>query len=117
MYEVIIGELIIGIVALSFLYMFNKNFLTNRYLEAEKKLRARINHFENNYSDIQRPKEFISGALGELGIEGVMNELGIDPKILNNPFVKGLIEKYAPRVIETLNKKQEGTTDFTNVFR
>lgn len=41
-----------------------------------------------------------------------MNELGIDPGILKNPLVKGLIDKYAPRLIEKLGEKgQQGQQD------
>ncbi len=37
-----------------------------------------------------------------------MEELGIDPGLLKNPLVKGLVEKYAPRVLEQIGKASNG---------
>jgi hypothetical protein len=111
MYEVVIGEIIAGMVALAALYSLNKLFLTNKLLESERKLRSVIANFKAQYNEVSADRgEIVKGALGDIGIEGIMNELGIDPAILNNPMVKGIIAKYAPRVIEQLSKKTEGGT-------
>jgi hypothetical protein len=68
--------------------------------------------FEAKYSDFKdRPEAVIQGALGDIGIEGIMNELGIDPGLLKNPLVKGLVDKYAPKLLGQLSKKGEQGTD------
>ena len=66
-------------------------------------------NFKQQYPEIEQKRgDIVASGLGDIGIEGIMNELGIDPGILKNPLVKGLIEKYAPRVIEQVSKgKQE----------
>ena len=84
-------------------------FLGNRLVEQTKKLRAEINRFPKDALDFSRnPSEKLGSAIGDIGIEGIMEELGIDPGLLKNPLVKGLIEKYAPRVLESLNKGGKG---------
>jgi len=94
-------------VALLLVYRY---FLGNRLVEQTKKLRAEINRVPREVLEFSRnPSENIGSAIGDIGIEGIMNELGIDPKLLSNPLVKGLIDKYAPRLMETLSKQQKGS--------
>jgi len=94
------------LVALLLVYRY---FLGNRLVEQTKKLRAEINRVPKEVLEFSRnPSENIGSAIGDIGIDGIMNELGIDPSILKNPLVKGLIEKYAPRVLEQLNKGGKG---------
>ena len=94
------------LVALLLVYRY---FLGNRLVEQTKKLRAEINRMPKEVLEFTRnPSEGIGSALGDIGIEGIMNELGIDPGLLKNPLVKGLIEKYAPRVLEQLSKGGKG---------
>jgi hypothetical protein len=50
----------------------------------------------------------VTKGLGEIGISGILDQLGIDSKILNNPIAKGLIDRYAPKIMEQLSKKVEG---------
>lgn len=89
-------------VALLVLYRY---FLGNKLLDATKKLRAEINRMPKEVLELARnPSENIGSAIGDIGIEGLMSELGIDPGLLKNPLVKGLIEKYAPRLLEGMNK-------------
>jgi hypothetical protein len=52
--------------------------------------------------DIGSPKEMLSSIVGDVGIDGLLSQLGIDPKILNNPLVRGYIDKYAPSILEKL---------------
>ena len=86
-------------------YLAFKVFVKNKLLSAENKLRLRMQSFEAKYSDFKdRPEAVIQGALGDIGVEGIMEELGIDPGLLKNPLVKGLIDKYAPKLIERLYK-------------
>ena len=84
-------------------------FLGNRLVEQTKKLRAEINRFPKDALDFSRnPSEKLGSAIGDIGIEGIMEELGIDPGLLKNPLVKGLIEKYAPRILESMGGKNGG---------
>lgn len=85
-------------------------FLGNKLLDATKKLRAEINRMPKEVLDFTRnPSANIGSAIGDIGIEGIMEELGIDPGLLKNPLVKGLIEKYAPRVLESMGKNGKNT--------
>lgn len=94
-------------VAIMCLYRY---FLGNRLIEQTKKLRAEINRVPKEVLDFSRnPSENIGSAIGDIGIEGIMEELGIDPGLLKNPLVKGLIEKYAPRVLESMGKNGKNT--------
>ena len=117
MYEVVIGEIIAGIVALAALFSLNKLFLTNKLLESERKLRSVIANFKAQYNEVAGDRgDIVKSAIGDIGIEGLMGELGIDPAILNNPMVKGLIAKYAPRVIEQLSKQKPGEQNANQQF-
>jgi hypothetical protein len=107
--EIVLGEIIICILGIYGFYSLNKILLTNRLISESSKLKGQMAKFRQDFSEVgQRPGEFVAGALGGIGIEGILDELGIDPGILNNPLVKGLVAQYAPKVIEQLGKKQEG---------
>jgi hypothetical protein len=81
-------------------------YLGNKLIDQSQKLKSQIAKIRQDFPDLeQRRSTIVAGALGDIGIEGIMNELGIDPKLLNNPLVKGLINQYAPRLIEQLSKK------------
>ena len=113
MYEILVGEIVIGavIIVLGALKMHDKVILTNKLLENSQKLSGQISRAMQELPDLRRAgPEYVSGALGEIGVDGIMKELGIDPKLLNNPLVKGLINQYAPRLLERLgngNKSKE----------
>jgi hypothetical protein len=80
-------------------------FLGNRLVDQAAKLRSQIAKIRQDFPELeQKRSDIVASALGDMGIEGIMDELGIDPKLLNNPLVKGLVDKYAPRLMETLNK-------------
>jgi len=106
-YEILVGEIVVGVViiALAALKMHDKVILTNKLLENSQKLSGQISRAMQELPDLRRAgPEYVSGALGDIGIAGIMDELGIDPAILKNPLVKGLVDKYAPRVLEQLAK-------------
>ena len=91
-----------------FLFYFGIRPQTRNLVAQSKALQLKINQFKNELPDFKENSTSIVGdALGNIGIEGILNELGIDSKIVNNPLVKGLIEKYAPRVLEQLSKKKD----------
>lgn len=94
------------LVALMLVYRY---FLGNRLVEQTKKLRAEINRMPKEVLEFTRnPSGNIGSAIGDIGIEGIMDELGIDPGLLANPLVKGLIDRYAPKLIEQISKKKPG---------
>ena len=98
------------LVALLLVYRY---YLGNRLIQQSKKLQLLMNKIPRDSLEmLEKPSNLISSGLGDIGIEGIMNELGIDPGILKNPLVKGLIEKYAPRVLEGLNKKTNNNQGF-----
>ena len=111
-------SLVLLVALLASLYALIKWFLNANIkrlsAEFDEKLRNHTNKmskFRQDFAEFaHEPRDVVSGALGEIGIEGIMNELGIDPKLLSNPLVKGLIDKYAPRLIEQLSKGKNGIT-------
>lgn len=81
-------------------------YLGNKLIDQSQKLKSQIAKIRQDFPELeQKRSSIVADAIGDIGIEGIMNELGIDPKLLSNPLVKGLIDKYAPRLIETLSKK------------
>jgi len=97
---------VVGIAALMCVYRY---FLGNRLVEQSQKLKSQIAKIRQDFPELGEIRsKAVAGALGDIGIEGIMDELGIDPGLLNNPLVKGLIAKYAPRLIEQMGKKATG---------
>jgi len=91
------------------LFCVYRYFLGNKLIEQAQKLKSQIAKIRQDFPELEQKREqIVAGALGDIGIEGIMHELGIDPKLLSNPLVKGLIDKYAPRLIEQLSKKSTG---------
>jgi len=87
------------------LLLVYRYFLGNRLTQQANKLKSQIANLKQNFPELEdRRRDIVASGIGEIGIEGIMQELGIDPGIIKNPLVKGLIEKYAPRVIEQLSK-------------
>ena len=84
-------------------------FLGNRLTAQANKLKSQMATIKQWYPEIEQERgSIVAKGLGDIGIEGIMHELGIDPKLLNNPLVKGLIDRYAPKLIERLSKGGEG---------
>jgi len=90
---------ILGILAIWFIGLSSA---TRKLLEQTKKTHMMLAR------STQNPSEIVGRGLGDIGIEGIMNEFGIDAGILNNPLVKGLISKYAPKIIEQISKTNKG---------
>lgn len=111
-YEIILGEILGAICVIYATKLFRDVFVKNKLLESERKLRSSMANFERHYGDIRESAPgLIGNAIGDLGIESIMGELGIDPGILNNPMVRGLIKSYAPKILEQIQSKtKEGTT-------
>jgi hypothetical protein len=95
------------IVGLLLVYRY---FLGNRLTAQANKLKSQIANLKQTYPELQENRSsLVASGISNLGIEGIMDELGIDPGLLRNPLVKGLIDKYAPKLIERLSK--EGTNE------
>ena len=106
------GLTIVLIGVVGFILVVYRYLVADKYIAAEKRLRLRLNEATAYFrGDSEKAPDFIQKSIGNIGIEGLMQEFGIDPAILNHPLAKGLIEKYAPRVLEQLSKgKNEQTT-------
>jgi hypothetical protein len=89
----------------------------NKYTQAEQRLRIKLNEATSYFKgNSEKAPEFIGKAIGGLGVEGIMEELGIDAGILKNPLVRGLIDKYAPKVLEQLSKNANTETKETGLL-
>jgi hypothetical protein len=80
-----------------------QKIIGDKYIKESKKLQLLYNNIKREYGDlVEEPSDFISSAIGGMGIDGLLSELGINPSILNNPLVKGFIDKYAPTILEKI---------------
>lgn len=87
------------------IWVFGVRPQTKRLQEESKKLQLKINQFKNEIGEYGgNSEDLVKGALSGIGIDGMMDQLGIDPNILKNPLVKGLVDKYAPRLLEQFAK-------------
>jgi len=96
-----------------------QKIIGDKYIKESKKLQLLYNNIKREYGDlVEEPSDFIGSAIGGMGIDGLLSELGINPSILNNPLVKGFIDKYAPTILEKIKKgeisiKGAGTNEET----
>jgi hypothetical protein len=97
----ILGGLILGGIAL---YHIGLKHSTEDLRTETKKIQLLINQAKSDLKGIPRSPEAL---LGGMDPTALMEELGIDPGILKNPLVKGLIDRYAPKLIEQISKKGE----------
>jgi hypothetical protein len=106
----LIGSLSLGG---GFLFFFGIRPQTKRLLEESKKIQLKLNQVRSDMGS-EKGAGLIKDALGNVGIAGILEELDIDPGILKNPIVKGIIDRYAPRILEQMSKKGKdgsGTTE------
>lgn len=93
-------------------------FLGNRLTAQAQKLKSQLATIKQWYPEIEQNRgNIVAKGLGDIGIDGIMSELGIDPKLLSNPLVKGLIDKYAPRLIEQLSKGKNAVNNQSEEIR
>ena len=98
-------SILIFICALGLLFVLYRLWLGDKYLNAANKLKSQMANIKQTFPELEAKRgSLVASGLGDIGIEGIMDELGIDPGILKNPLVKGLVDKYAPRVLESLSK-------------
>lgn len=100
------GCFVLGGIGLLCVYRY---FLGEKLSSQAQKLKSQIAKIRQDFPELdQKRSEIVADALGDIGINGIMDELGIDPAILKNPLVRGLIDKYAPRLMEMVAKAQSG---------
>jgi len=100
---------LVFVAAMCLIFAIYRLWLGDKYIDQANKLKSQIAKIRQDFPELSEVRgKAVANALGDIGIEGIMNELGIDPKLLNNPLVKGLIDKYAPRLIKRLSKGGEG---------
>jgi hypothetical protein len=92
-------------------------YLGNKLIDQSQKLKSQIAKIRQDFPELGEVRgKAVASAIGDIGIEGIMDELGIDPKLLTNPLVKGLIDRYAPKLIEKLSKQGEGGNEQQQPF-
>jgi len=110
--ELVLAEIIGLLLGIYGLYTLNKHVLSAKILRETSKLKSMMANFKSQYPEIEeRRSEIVASGLGDIGIEGIMKEIGIDPKIMNNPLVKGLVDRYAPKLLEQLSKGKNATNN------
>jgi len=91
------------------LFCVYRYFLGNKLIDQSNKLKSQIAKIRQDFPELsEKRSSMVAGALGDIGVEGIMEELGIDPGLLANPLVKGLIDRYAPKILDQLSKKTTG---------
>jgi hypothetical protein len=92
--EIIVGEVVAGIVACIVMYNVNKLVLNNKLLAASQKLSGQISRFKQEFPEIaQNSPDYVSNSLGEIGLDGILDSIGI-PAIFK-PIAKGFIDNIA----------------------
>ena len=85
------GLTLAAVCVLAGLFTYLRVVLKNKLLIAENKLRLKMQNFEANYRDIRdNPEGVVGGAIGDIGIEGILGELGV-PKPFQG-IAKGFID-------------------------
>ena len=91
--------------------VFSVSVASKKLAKESTRLQMKLNEAYKRLEDYQEvPTDMLSSAIGGMGLEGILNQLGIDPKILNNPLVRGFIDKYAPTLMEKLASGEIGGT-------
>jgi hypothetical protein len=82
------------IVAMTFIFVLYRSRVGNKYLEAEKRLRMKLNEATSYFKgDTEKAPDFIGKAIGGMGVDGILDSIGI-PSIFK-PIAKGFIDKIA----------------------
>jgi hypothetical protein len=100
------------ICVLTGLLLVYRYYLGNRLNAQANKLKSQMANIRQNFPELQEKRgELVASGLGDIGIEGILEQFNINPSILKSPIVKGLIERYAPRVLEQLSKQTKGNNE------
>ena len=102
------GMLFLFVFGMYALYLYNKKVLSDKYIKESKKLQLMINNLRYEYGDLlKEPSDFIGSTISNLGIEALLDQLGINPSILQHPIVKGFLDKYLKKGAENVPSKQQ----------
>ena len=103
---------LVFVAAMAFIFAIYRLWLGDKYIDAAAKLKSQMAKIRQDFPYLdEKPNQMVAGALGDIGIDGIMQELGIDPGLLKNPLVKGLIDRYAPKLIERLGDGKKSKSE------
>jgi hypothetical protein len=97
---------LIFVCVLSSLFCVYRYYLGNKLTAQANKLKSQIANIRREFPEIEGNRtQMVGNALGEIGIDGVLDELGI-PSVFK-PLAKGFIDKLAqnPEMIKGLAEK------------
>lgn len=73
------------------IYLILFKTMKDKYLLASKKLQLLVNNLDREYGElVEKPSAFMGGALGDMGVDGIIDALGI-PAIFK-PIAKGFVD-------------------------
>lgn len=111
-YLYLVGMIFAFVVSVLSIYWVGLVKAADKLRKESQKLQLIINNARSDYVDIRRHPQDLIGAIAQnVGIDGLLESFGIDAGILSNPMVKGLISKFAPKVMEAVQKKQEASDE------
>ena len=88
------GLTIVFVCVLFAIWSLYRYLIANKYLQAEHKLRMKLNEATSYFKgNTDKAPDFIGKSIGNLGIEGILNELGL-PKIVTSaatPVIQGFL--------------------------
>ncbi len=88
------------------LLLIYRYYLGNRLIAQSNKLKSQIANLKRDYPELEdNRRAIVGGAIGEIGIDGVLDELGIPSAI--KPLARGFIDKIAqnPEMIKGFAEK------------
>jgi hypothetical protein len=97
---------IVFVFVMGFLMVLYKYFIGNKLTKAANKLQSQMANIRRDFPNIERnPREFVGQNIGELGIAGILEELGV-PKVFQ-PLAQGFIDKIAsnPEILQGYAEK------------
>ena len=81
-------------------------YLGNKLIEQSNKLKSQIAKIRQDFPELsQKRSDMVAGAIGEIGVDGILDELGI-PAVFK-PLAKGFIDKIAsdPKILQGYAEK------------
>ena len=97
---------IIFVFAMGLLWVLYRYFVGNKMTKAADKLKSQMMNIRRDFPHLeQNPRQLVGQNIGELGIDGILDELGI-PSIFK-PLAKGFIDKIAqdPKILQGYAEK------------
>lgn len=97
---------IVFVFAMGLLWVLYRYFVGNKLSKAADKLKSQMMNIRRDFPHLeQNPRQFIGQNIGELGVDGILDELGI-PSVFK-PLAKGFIDKIAsdPKILQGYAEK------------